>query len=126
MIAKNNQILIVEDSKVTVNVLTDILVQNNFEVIGTADKGKTAIDIVRTRQPDLIIMDITLHGEIDGIETAKIINSFADIPIIFLTADDDRHNIERIKEVAPYAYLTKPFSSSNLIETIQSQLKDKV
>jgi PAS domain S-box-containing protein len=115
-------ILIVEDSASTAEFLASFLTEKNFNVIGIADNSEDAVKIVKKTPPDIIFMDTELKGKIDGIESARMINSIAELPIIFLTGNKDLKYIDRIKEVSPYAYLTKPFKSSELFFTIETSL----
>ena len=64
-------------------------------------------------RPDLVLMDISLQGEMDGIETAKIINSRFNIPVIYLTSYIEKSVFEKAKSTNPYGYLTKPFKKMN-------------
>ena len=76
--------------------------------------GEEAITKVRENNPDLVLMDINLYGEMDGIEATSKIHSFSDIPIIYLTAYTDEKTLERAKITEPYAYIIKPFKDREL------------
>jgi two-component system, response regulator PdtaR len=115
---EKSNILIVEDSEPVAILMASLLQENNYNVTDIVDTGEEAITKVKKYSPDLILMDIELNGKIDGIETAKMINSTVELPIIFVTGSKDTKNLERIKEVAPFAYLTKPFKTNDLLYTI--------
>ncbi|NMB82717.1 MAG: PAS domain S-box protein, partial [Ignavibacteria bacterium] len=84
--------------------------------------SQDAIKLVKSSKPNLILMDIMIKGNEDGIHTASEINEFADIPIIFLTAYSDDDTLERAKVVEPYGYLIKPFDNRELFTTIEMSL----
>ena len=116
------KILIVEDSHAVAGLLASALTESNYDIYGITDTGEEAIELVKNIPPDLIFMDIGLKGNMDGIEAARVINSIADLPIVFLTGNKDLKYIERIREVSPYAYLSKPFKINELFYTIETSL----
>jgi len=90
-----------------------------FDVVSTASMGKDAIKKIGKTNPDLILMDITLKGELDGIETVEIIKKQFDIPVIYLTAHSDEKTFERAKLTEPYGFITKPINYDGLKSTIE-------
>lgn len=80
-------ILIVEDEGVIALCLQSYLTSKNYDVLGIAKEGDKAIEMTRTLKPDLIIMDVVIQGDINGVETCKNIKSFSNVPIIFLTGN---------------------------------------
>ena len=94
----------------------------DFEVVSIASEGKEAIQKAEELKPDLILMDICLKGEIDGIEAADKIMNFLDIPVIYLTAFSDKKTFERVKLTEPYGFLTKPFDQEGLVGSIETAL----
>ena len=96
-----------------------ILRENNYEVLEVIQRGEDVPGVIAVEQPNLIIMDIQLAGQLDGIETAKIIAQTSRIPVIFLTSNTDTATFERSKEAYPYAFLSKPFNHENLLRTIE-------
>jgi CheY-like chemotaxis protein len=104
-----HRILVVEDESIVALDLRQRLEQMGFEVIATVATGSAALEQATSKNPDLILMDIQIKGEIDGIETASRITKLVDVPIIFLTANSDRSTIDRAKSAGPLAYLLKPF-----------------
>ena len=85
-----------------------------YDVPAIVCSGEEAIKKVKENKPDLVLMDINLHGEMDGIETASKIHSFSDIPVIYLTAYSDDKTLERAKITEPFAYMIKPFKDREL------------
>lgn len=123
---KNNHpyaILIVEDEKIIAKDLEIRLLQMNYEVVASVSTGKEALSIVRSHHVDLILMDIMIDGEIDGIETADLIHQQIDVPVIFLTAYADEKTFERARLSDPFGYLLKPFQERDLDLTIRTVLQ---
>lgn len=103
------------------------LSQHNYDVIGIAPRGETAFEIIKENAPDLVLMDISLKGSWDGIETATRLQEIRPTPIIFLTSNVDQATFDRAKALQPYAFLGKPFNPTDLIRTIElaiSRIKD--
>ena len=107
-------ILIVEDEAIVAMDLAARLQKMGFNMTRKATTGREAIEIFKKENPDLVLMDIHLRGEWDGIKTAQCLNEMASIPIIYLTAQIDTPTIERAKQTLPAAYLTKPFDERSL------------
>jgi DNA-binding response OmpR family regulator len=120
-----NKILIVEDESLVVMDLTSSLAKLGYEVAGSASNHEEAISLTKEKKPDLILMDICLNGKKDGIQAAKEINRYHDIPIVYLTALDDTEVLERALKTNPCAYLTKPFSTQSLKASIEIALRKK-
>lgn len=113
------KILIVEDDLIIGAHLSILLEKNGYEVLEVMTKGEQVPKIVASDQPDVILMDIQLAGEMDGIETAKIITKTTRTPIIFLTANIDDSTFNRSKEAFPMAFLSKPFVDDQLLRSIE-------
>jgi len=116
------KILVTEDESIVAMDLKQRLEALGFEVIATVSTGAKAISQVESNLPDLILMDIQIKGNIDGIETAAKIQERFNIPIIFLTANSDTATIERAKTAGPLAYLLKPFEDRELKASIEIAL----
>jgi signal transduction histidine kinase/AmiR/NasT family two-component response regulator len=116
------RILIVEDNKNNVIRLRFLLEALDYEVVGTAATGEDAITTAQNTAPDLILMDIKLRGEMDGIEAARQIHTQSDVPIIYLSAFATSKMLERAKISEPYAYLTKPIDERSLHGAIEVAL----
>ncbi|MDZ7716984.1 MAG: response regulator [Balneolaceae bacterium] len=87
--------------------------------------GKTAIEVAKELEPDLIIMDISLEGEIDGIEAMLEIRKFSDVPVVYITGNSDPYHIERAKKTNRLDYLTKPIEYDDLKKSIETHFKTK-
>ena len=114
------KILIVEDEESLLKLESILLTSRGYEVKGVAD-GQAALDAVATMKPDLILLDIMLP-EIDGFEVCrqiKLNEATKHIPIIMLTAKKSREDMARGEQVGADWYITKPFKSAMVIETIQ-------
>lgn len=121
---KNSTILIIEDEQVTAQLIKKMLENLGYNIAGIIASGEEALASIGTIKPDLIIMDITLAGKIDGIEAASYINKNFGIPIIYLTANTNFDIIQRAKdETSSYGYLLKPVKGIDLHWTINTALK---
>ncbi len=116
------KLLIVEDEKIIALDLQKRLEKFDYQVVGLATTGKQAVELVEEFSPDIILMDIMLSGDMDGIEAAKIIGRRYHIPVIFLTAYADERTLERAKEAEPFGYILKPFKEKELNTTIDIAL----
>ena len=116
------QILIVEDDGIIAMDLESRMKQLGYSVSGIANYAEKATETVEELNPDLVLMDIVLKGEMDGIEAAEIIRSRFDIPVIFLTAHADKERLERAKLTYPFGFILKPFQDRDLKITIEMAL----
>jgi len=116
------QLLIVEDEVIIAKDLERHLRAWGYEVIGLAPSGEEAYEISLLAHPDLVLMDIRLNGEIDGIETAARIYEHLDVPVIYLTAHADEPTLQRAKLTHPLGYLMKPVDFSTLHASIEMAL----
>ena len=107
-------ILIVEDEGIVALDIKNTLIRLGYRVTAVASTGWDAIHQATRTKPDLVLMDIRLHGEMDGIEAAAYIRQELAIPIIFLTAQADEMTRKRAEAVAHAGYLLKPFSTRDL------------
>jgi CheY-like chemotaxis protein len=115
----NKKILIVEDEYIIALDLKMMFEDLGFEVIGIADSCETALDSILLKKPDLITMDIRIHGEKDGIETTEIIHKTYPIPVIYLTAYTDDITFSRLKKTSHIAVLHKPPDEKKLFDLIR-------
>lgn len=118
----SSKILIVEDEAITAIDIKDTLENRDFKVVSIVSNGKEAINKTKEFKPDLILMDVFLKGEMDGIEAASKIMTFLDIPIIYLTAFSDKKIFQRAKLTEPYGFLSKPFNPEKLISYIETAI----
>ena len=116
------RILIVEDQGVVATDIERCLEEGGFQVTGIAPSMKDAIREARALRPDLVLMDIRIKGDADGIQAADYLHREFDIPIVFLTAHDDRDTMERAKLAEPMAFLLKPFKPAELTSTVEIAL----
>jgi len=117
------RILVVEDEQVAAQCIRDFLADSEHEVMATVASGPAALQRVPQIRPDLVLMDIHLQGEMDGIATARAITDQWDLPIVFLTAIRDDETLRRAIATSPFAYLIKPFDALQLHTTINIALR---
>ncbi|MDZ7962977.1 MAG: ATP-binding protein [Aulosira sp. DedQUE10] len=117
------RILIVEDEVLIARELETNLMRLGYTIVGIAVDGAEAIAKVAELQPDLILMDIVLSGDIDGIEAVEQIHQTAPIPVIYISAYDDEAILQRAKATQPLGYLIKPFNERVLRTTIEIALE---
>lgn len=123
----SNSVLIVEDEVLVARDIRARLERMGYTVAGTAAKGEDAIKLALSEKPDLILMDINLRGEMDGIEAATKINEARSIPVIFCTAYSNDEVLQRAKVTSPFGYVLKPFNNRELSINIEIALfKHKV
>ncbi len=118
----NSKILIVEDEGIVARDIKHRLETLGYDVVGITGNGKDALNITNEQNPDLILMDIMLTGDLDGIETAKQIHDEYNIPFIYLTAYYDDEILEKASGTQPAGYITKPFNDVGLHAAIQLAL----
>ena len=119
---KDIKILIVEDELLIAENLAMKLENLNYNVVGIVSSGKAAIKKVNTLNPDLILMDIAIKGNMDGIQTTEAIRANHDIPVIYLTAYADDATLERASKTGCYGYIIKPFKDRELHAKVKMAL----
>jgi DNA-binding LytR/AlgR family response regulator len=112
-------ILIVEDDMLVGTHISMLLTQAGYEVMGILTQGEMVLEQLKTVRPDLILMDVKLKGELDGIDTAKQVYQTFQTPVIFLTANTDKATFERAKKAYPIAFIAKPFKALDLTRAIE-------
>lgn len=117
------RILIVEDERVVALNLQQRLVKLGYEVVGRAASGEQAMALAEQGKPDIVLMDIHIEGDIDGIDTAAQLLERHQLQVIYLTAYSEDTTLERAKATQPYGYLLKPFSERELHATLQMALE---
>jgi PAS domain S-box-containing protein len=115
-------IMIIEDESIIAKDIEYILRSYNYNVAGPFSKAEEAIKLINEIKPDLILMDVVLKGEMDGVDAADIIKKQISVPIIYLTAYADDVTINRIKKTEPYGYFLKPFEEKELYTWIETTL----
>ncbi|SMD43404.1 Signal transduction histidine kinase [Aquiflexum balticum DSM 16537] len=113
------RILITEDDHVSALLLKKALEKNNHQIIGISDSGERALEILEENQADIVMMDINLAGELDGIKTTEIINEKYDIPVVYLSASSDAETLTKVVGTNPSAYVIKPFNIRELNMVIE-------
>ncbi|HEX9136677.1 MAG TPA: PAS domain S-box protein, partial [Nitrospirota bacterium] len=119
---KKGTIFVVEDEVIIADDIKSYLQKFGYKVPAIAASGEEALKRVRDIRPDLVLMDIVLRGEMDGIETAEQIRSEFDVPVVYLTAFADDQTLERAKITEPFGYIIKPFEERDLYKTIEMAL----
>lgn len=114
MPAEKVNILIVEDESIVALDLASGLEHDGYNIAGIADNAEEAQQLFNENEIDIILMDVNIIGEKDGIDTAIGILKQKAVPIIYLTAFTDAHTIERIKQTHPAAFLSKPYNLTNV------------
>lgn len=116
------EILIVEDDLIIAQSIANDLEQEGYTISDTCESGEKAIEMVESRLPDLILMDIKLEGKLDGILTAEKILKKYRIPVIYLTDLQDRVTLDNARQTRPSNYLVKPFQTHQLLIAVDFAL----
>ncbi len=116
------QILVVEDEALVARGIQEKLQTLGYDVPAVVDSGADAVQLAGKLQPDLVLMDIRLMGEMDGIEAAGEIRDRFDIPVIYLTAYSDDETLQRAKITEPFGYIVKPFRAGELHSLVEMGL----
>jgi CheY-like chemotaxis protein len=119
---KDATVLIVEDEGIVALDLKNQLARMGCTVVGLAASGVRAIEVAEQKRPDLVLMDVRLKGDIDGIQAAKVISGRFGAKVIFLTALIDNETMERTTAIKDCGYLTKPFAGPGLQHAIEAAL----
>jgi DNA-binding LytR/AlgR family response regulator len=112
------KVLVVEDSPLIAEDIAFKLRKHNFDVLAVVDKGEDALNFLKDKEPDIVLLDIRLAGAMDGISTAYVIRNTYHIPFIYLSDLADAETIHRAKQTRPSNYLTKPFNEADLVRAI--------
>lgn len=115
--------LIVEDEALIAEELRERLSRLGFSVIAVVDSGEESVEIATREHPDLVLMDIRLKGEKDGVQAAKEIRQQVDVPIVYLTAYSDRMTVDRAKQTEHDGFILKPFLRRELQPTIEVAMR---
>ncbi len=107
-------VLIVEDELI-IALMIERMVQNlGHKVLAKVTSGEAAIEAAKEHRPDVILMDIRLQGEMDGIDAMSVIRRTSNIPVIFITGNSDENYRKRVEEADPLGFLTKPITQGDL------------
>jgi len=118
----NAKILVVEDEGIVSIDIRNMLKNLGYTIAGVAFLGEEAVQKAESTQPDLVLMDIGLKGDIDGIEAAKTIHDRFHIPVVFLTGFADENTLTKAKEADPSGFIIKPIKEEELLATIKRAL----
>jgi len=118
----DKKILVVEDEHIIAMEICDRLEKMGYRVSGSVDTKEKAIRSVETDKPDMVLMDIMLSGEPDGLEAADYISKKHNIPVIFLTAYSDKNTLSLAKLTQPYGYILKPLDEREIRSTLEIAL----
>lgn len=119
--AKTN-VLVVEDESIVSKDIQHSLKKLGYNVVGAAATGEKALELVASENPDIVLMDIMLKGDMTGIDTAAKVKETKGIPVIFLTAYADESTLAKAKITEPYGYIIKPFKEIDLHTSIEMAL----
>lgn len=115
-------ILVVESEQAIAATLSERLRALRYQIVGSVASGEHALEAVATERPDLVLLNLTLHRPLDGVETADRIREAFDVPVVFVTADTNEATLELAHSAAPFGYVVQPFSSQELRATIEQAL----
>lgn len=118
----STKVLIIEDDDVTALNLKMSLQKQGYEVIALADNSVSSLNKIKVYDPEVVLIDIALENNDDGIEIARFIRDKMPRPFIFLTAHSESDMLDKAKQTEPYGYIVKPFDPVNLHTTIQMAL----
>ena len=112
------RIVVAEDEAIIRLDLVETLIEEGYVVVADTGRGDTAVELVRTHQPDVAIFDIKMPG-IDGLEAARAVSDEKICPVVMLTAFSQREIIEQARDAGALAYLVKPFQKTDLVPAIE-------
>jgi DNA-binding NarL/FixJ family response regulator len=113
------RVLIIEDEPLIASDIEMTLAGDNYTTAGIAYDSTRALDLLHRTQPDVVLLDIAIRGDKDGIEIAQIIRDSYKIPFIYVTSFADRETLERAKLTLPAGYIVKPFKDRDIISAIE-------
>ncbi len=116
---ENITILLVEDDMIIAADISMQLTHAGYEVTAILARGEDALQTIAANRPDIVLMDVSLKGQLDGVETSQQIYDRFQVPVIFLTANHDDDTFERARDTRPFAFISKPFKRRDLIRAIE-------
>lgn len=117
------KVLIVEDERIISMTIERSLIKRGHEITGVLAYAEKVLDSIMANRPDVVLMDIWLKGEMDGIEATRRINASSDIPVIYVTSHTDEHTIAKANTTRHHAYINKPVNIAELASVIEGVLK---
>ena len=122
MINEILEILIVEDNIIIQQVIEICLISLGYAVCGKVASGEAAIDFIKKKKPDAVLMDITLDGHTGGIDAAIAMKKSGPIPILFLTSSTRAEDLERARKIPADGFIDKPFRESDIHAALKSAI----
>jgi len=119
------KIYIVEDEPLIAETIKTVLTNEGYDICGMSDNAKEAIFDIETLKPDIVLADIMIDGDIDGVEMITYLKKRIDIPFIFLTSLSDDETLERVKSTNPFGFIVKPFNENALKINIELAIYKK-
>jgi PAS domain S-box-containing protein len=113
------RVVVAEDDGMIAEAICNRLTDMGCEVVATADTGAGAIEAAFSTRPDIILMDVRLKGDMDGIRASELINEKVRVPVVYLTGDSDQKTLARAKAASAYGYVLKPFHIRNIVVAIE-------
>ena len=119
---RKTKILVVEDESIVARDIRNMLAGLGYEVTAVVSGARAAIQKAQETGPDIVLMDVMLHGDITGVEAAEQIYTNFSIPVVYLTAYADSTTVQQAKKTEPFGYIIKPFEERELQTTIEIAL----
>lgn len=116
------RVLLVEDEAIPAMEIESTLTELGYSVLSVEKRGEDALDVLEAEVPEVIVMDIHLDGEKDGIEVAEVVREQYSVPIVYLTAHSDDETLDRARKTEPEGYLVKPITEEDLQSTLAMAL----
>lgn len=113
------KIFIVEDDLIIQLFISRTLERAGYEIVGDARSGKDTLALLENVKPDLILMDISLVGDMSGIDTTHVINETYNIPVVFMTGNADQATLEKAREANPRGFIFKPIDENHLLKKLK-------
>ncbi len=124
--ASKGRVLIVEDEAVSAMALAWVLRRLGYDIWGPVATGEQALSLIESVKPNLVLMDILLAGDIDGVDAAETIRQTSDVPVVFMTGYLDKDTLERIGRVTCSSLVTKPYDLDTVGGVVEQWLEPKV
>ncbi|MFO7799217.1 response regulator [Rhodohalobacter sp.] len=121
--SSKGSVIIVEDDMLLLLVESRIIEKLGYTVIGKAQSGEKAIELVRQLKPDIIVMDMSLKGEMNGLDASEEIRRFSETPIIFLSGSAESDLIKNAKKLGNADYLVKPIKADDMLNPLKKAMK---
>ena len=113
------RILIVEDEPLIATDIELTLTEAGHTVVGITHTSVKAFDMIHSRKPDLVLLDIAIKGDKNGIDIGRFLHSELNIPFIYITSFADKNTLEEAKSTLPYGYIVKPFKDKDIVSAIE-------